>query len=80
MFDPSWGSKMQSLGRGTCDGCKFWSEQIACSVGINGGVQAACLNRESHRFQAFVDGGCDKWEQGLPIDAVPMVARPVEEL
>ena len=80
MFDPSWHSAMQSLGRGTCDGCKFWSEQIARQVGIDGGLQAACLNRESHRFQAFVNGGCDKWEAGLPIDAVNTIGPPVEEL
>ena len=78
MFDPSWGSKMQALGRGTCDGCKFWSEQIGRDT-VNG-MTAECLNRDSHRFAKCVNGGCDKWEAGLPIDAVNTIGPPVEEL
>jgi len=67
MFDPSWNSAMQSLGRGTCDGCKYWSELIANVVG-NGEMKAACLNPESHRYQAMVAGGCDKYAAGTSVD------------
>jgi len=67
MFDPSWKSAMQSVGMGTCDGCKFWSELIAA---MNGGeeMKALCLNTESHRYSKMVHGGCEKYVAGRSID------------
>lgn len=67
MFDPSWKSAMQSVGHGTCDGCKFWSELIAMSNGA-GQLDALCLNPESHRYNRMVEGGCDKHTPGRAID------------
>jgi len=67
MFDPSWKSVTQAIGHGTCDGCKFWSERIAASIGCEA-VKALCLNRESHSYNQMVNGGCDKHEAGIPID------------
>lgn len=67
MFDPSWKSAMQTMGMGTCHGCKFWSELVAGKVG-NGPMQAMCLNTESHRYTKMVDGGCDKYAHGRPVD------------
>lgn len=67
MFDPSWKSAMQTMGRGTCDGCKFWSELCAAAIGGEE-MKALCLNPESHRYQAMVAGGCDKYAAGPSID------------
>lgn len=58
---------MQTMGRGTCDGCKFWSELVARSVG-GAEMEALCLNHESHRYNKMVNGGCDKHVQGRAID------------
>ena len=67
MFDPSWKSAMQTMGLGTCDGCKFWSELIAQWKG-SGPTESMCLNPESHRYQAMVAGGCDKHTPGRAVD------------
>ena len=67
MFDPSYKSAMQTMGRGTCDGCKFWSELIAQAIGGRD-VEALCLNPESHRYNKMVNGGCDKHVAGRAID------------
>lgn len=58
---------MQSMGFGTCDGCKFWSELIAQQLG-DGEMQAMCLNADSHRYQQIMNGGCDKHTPGRAID------------
>lgn len=67
MFDPSWKSAMQTIGMGTCDGCKYWSELVASVVG-NEEMQALCLNPASHRYSKKVCGGCDKYVAGRSID------------
>jgi len=67
MFDPSWKSAMQTVGCGTCDGCKFWSERCAAQIGGQE-MQALCLNPESHRYSKMVSGGCDKHTAGRSID------------
>ena len=67
MFDPSWKSAMQTVGCGTCDGCKYWSELVAMGNGA-GELDALCLNPESHRYNRMVCGGCDKYEAGRSID------------
>ena len=67
MFDPSWKSAMQTIGNGTCDGCKFWSELVARQFG-NGPMEALCLCPESHRYNKMVEGGCDKYVYGRSVD------------
>lgn len=67
MFDPSWKSAMQQIGHGTCDGCKFWSELIAGTIGGEV-VKAMCLNPQSHQYQKMVCGGCGEYVPGRPID------------
>jgi hypothetical protein len=52
---------------GDCDGCKFWSEMVAASIGCEP-MKAMCLNSESHRYQKMVNSGCDKYEAGRPVD------------
>jgi hypothetical protein len=66
MLDPSFKSQMQRIGRGTCDGCKFWSASVAAVIG--NGPEALCLNRESHKYLKMTSGGCDKHEAGHPVD------------
>lgn len=51
----------------SCDGCKYWSELIAQSVG-GGPVEAMCLNKESTNSQEMVHGGCDYYEVGAAVD------------
>lgn len=53
--------------KGTCDGCKYWSELCAASIGCEQ-IKALCLNSQSPRAWKMVNSGCDKYEAGLSID------------
>ena len=50
-----------------CDGCKWWSELCAQSIGA-GPMEAMCLNPQSSRYQHMVYEGCDQHEAGRSID------------
>lgn len=50
-----------------CDGCKYWSELCAQSIGC-GPMEALCLNSESPLYSKMVNEGCDKYERGRSID------------
>jgi len=40
-----------------CDGCKWWSEMCAQSIGC-GPMEALCLNPDSPRYNRMVYDGC----------------------
>jgi hypothetical protein len=48
-----------------CEGCKFWSEMVAESIG-GGPLEALCLNQDGKYSGEFTPGyvSCDKWESG----------------
>jgi hypothetical protein len=50
-----------------CDGCKFWSELCAQSIGC-GPMEALCLNPESPCYNSMVSEGCAWYEFGTSID------------
>ena len=52
----------------SCDGCKWWSDQLARSIGL-ATVEAYCLNGDSRRWRQYAHLGCDKYEAGEPVDA-----------
>ena len=60
-----------------CDGCKFWSERIAQSIG-GGPVEALCLNQESMHKGRMVHRGCDKYSPGRAIDDPCPTAGEIE--
>lgn len=55
-----------------CDGCRFWSEMLAQSIG-GGPVEAYCLSDKSPKRQTYVRGSfvCDAWQDayGYAVDA-----------
>ena len=50
-----------------CDGCKWWSERIARSIG-GGPMEAMCLNVHSPCYNRMVCGGCTFYRSGRAID------------
>lgn len=50
-----------------CQGCKWWSEMIAESIGC-GPIKAMCLNPDSPKFNRMVNTDCDEFCDGTPID------------
>ena len=50
-----------------CDGCMYWSELIATSIGHRP-IKAMCLNENSERYQKMSCMGCDSKVEGHPID------------
>lgn len=58
-------------GAENCNGCRFWSEMIARSVG-GAPVEALCLSASSPRSGEYVTGrtACSAWKSGHygPVD------------
>ena len=52
---------------GTCEGCKWWSEMLANSVGC-GPILALCLNEDSNHSERMVHHGCAKYAAGSAVD------------
>lgn len=50
-----------------CDGCKWWSERIAHSIG-GGPIEAMCLNCDSPNYNRMVHSGCKLHSPGRAID------------
>lgn len=50
-----------------CDGCKYWSELVAQSIGCSP-IKALCLNFGSDYYNKMVSNGCEDREEGTPID------------
>ena len=50
-----------------CDGCKYWSELCAGSMGC-GSMEAMCLNSESKHYSNMVHRGCNKYVRGKAVD------------
>jgi hypothetical protein len=53
--------------RQDCDGCRFWSECCAQSIGC-GPMQALCLNSESPKYSRMTGSGCNKYRAGRAVD------------
>lgn len=51
--------------RRSCEGCRYWSELIAESIG-GGPVKALCLHPK--RKQSMTYRGCEQYEAGRPVD------------
>ena len=51
----------------TCEGCKYWSERLARSLG-GGPVEAMCLNENSSHIMHYVHYGCKKHTPGPAVD------------
>lgn len=51
-----------------CDGCKWWSEMVAESIGC-GPMTAMCFNEDSCHNQKMVYQGCDKHTFGIAVDS-----------
>lgn len=54
----------------SCEGCKFWSEMVAESIGL-GPIKALCLHEQTASWpmaDRMVSGGCADREDGTPID------------
>lgn len=50
-----------------CDGCKWWSELCAQSIGC-GPIDAMCLCVESPHYQKMVHCGCSLYSFGTSVD------------
>lgn len=50
-----------------CDGCKWWSEMVAQSLGC-GPIEAMCLNPESSEYQRMIRDGCSERKSGRAVD------------
>ena len=50
-----------------CDGCKYWSERLAHSLG-GAPVEAMCLCEKGPNYSRYVRLGCNHYAPGLPID------------
>ena len=51
----------------TCDGCKWWSELCAQSLG-GGPMYAMCLNSDSSHCSSMVMKRCAEYEAGVAVD------------
>ena len=60
-----------------CDGCKYWSQMCAMSIGC-GPMQALCLCQESPHRNKMVSDGCDHYEAGVAIDEPKRFMRQLE--
>ena len=54
----------------SCDGCRWWSELIASSIGL-GPVKAMCLYAGGPMSGQMVNSGCDLYLQGQSVDLEP---------
>ena len=59
--------RQQDAAHDDCDGCAFWSELCAQSIGC-GPMEAMCLNPQSPHYQRMVNRGCAKYHAGRSID------------
>ena len=50
-----------------CDGCKYWSELCAQSIGC-GPMEALCLCPDSPHYSRMVKDGCEHYQHGTSID------------
>lgn len=50
-----------------CDGCQWWSELCAQSIGC-GPIDALCLNSDSIHYQKMIHCGCQLYKFGKSID------------
>jgi len=50
-----------------CDGCKYWSELCAESIGC-GPIVALCLCSDSPHYSRMVNDGCEHFVYGKSID------------
>lgn len=54
-------------GNRSCEGCMFWSELIARSIGGRP-LEALCLNLVARNYGIYTHAGCDDFEAGPAID------------
>jgi len=66
-----------SLDTEPCDGCKYWSELCAQSIGC-GPMEALCLNSESDQYQRMTGQGCNKYLAGRSVDDPSCHCKPKE--
>jgi hypothetical protein len=52
---------------GNCDGCKWWSQLCAESIGC-GPIDALCLNADSKNHSKMVHDGCKLKVLGKSVD------------
>ena len=63
-----------------CDGCRYWSELCAMSLGC-GPIEALCLNVKSPKYNRMVKNGCSEYIVGRSIDdpSVKTLRREVND-